>query len=211
VCLQPKNQNLKEFVNDEGWALEDEMILEETKWFIEARPGDHLMVPFQCDLCHFRDINCRDPGIWPQDKLQMAAIRRAILDSFWSRALGTVAANLCKGICILKIVLELKMRSPFASYPRGPYPVHDAWGVGFAVTQLHQTLDPGKNLSMIQWNTACKSRAFVSSYIHSTPTGRGMTSMAGNQKTFFSDSPTNALWMDRFYTGCHERMGDIVI
>jgi hypothetical protein len=38
-----------------------------------------------------------------------------------------------------------------------------------------------------------------------------MTSMVGNQKTFFSDSPTNALWMDRFYAGCHERMGDVVI
>jgi hypothetical protein len=122
-----------------------------------------------------------------------------------------MAANLREGVRISKIASELKMKSPFTSYPWGPYPVHDAWGMGFAVTQLHRTLDPGKNSSMIQWKTAQKSRAFVSSYIHSTPTGRGMTSMAGNQKTFFSDSPTNALWMDRFYTGCHERMGDVVV
>jgi hypothetical protein len=144
VCLQPKNQNLEEFANDEGWALEDEMLMEEKKQFTEAWLGDHLMVPFQCDLCHFRNINGRDSGIWPQDKLQMAAIRRAILDLFWSRASGTMAANLREGVHISKIVSELKMKSPFTSYPRGPYPVHDAWGMGFAVTQLRRTLDRGR-------------------------------------------------------------------
>jgi hypothetical protein len=29
--------------------------------YIYARTGDHLMVPFQCDLCHFRNVMDQDP------------------------------------------------------------------------------------------------------------------------------------------------------
>ena len=31
------------------------------KRFLEARNGDHLMVPFQCELCHFRNVYEREP------------------------------------------------------------------------------------------------------------------------------------------------------
>ncbi len=31
------------------------------KRFVEARNGDHLMVPFQCELCHFRNVYGREP------------------------------------------------------------------------------------------------------------------------------------------------------
>jgi len=30
--------------------------IQEQKHFIEARAGDHLMIEFQCDVCHFRNI-----------------------------------------------------------------------------------------------------------------------------------------------------------
>jgi hypothetical protein len=29
--------------------------------FIEARAGDHIICPFQCELCHIRNIKGRDP------------------------------------------------------------------------------------------------------------------------------------------------------
>jgi hypothetical protein len=29
--------------------------------FKSGRNGDHLLCPFQCDLCHFRNIQGRDP------------------------------------------------------------------------------------------------------------------------------------------------------
>jgi len=36
--------------------------------FMEARNGDNLSTPFQCDLCHFRNVMGRDPeGGLPQD------------------------------------------------------------------------------------------------------------------------------------------------
>jgi hypothetical protein len=31
--------------------------------FLKVRPGDHIMCQFQCDLCHFRNIQRRDPVV----------------------------------------------------------------------------------------------------------------------------------------------------
>jgi hypothetical protein len=63
--------------------------------YLHAQSRDHLMVPFQCDLCHFRNIMSRNPWTskW-QDHEILEYISRAILDSFWSREAGTVAFNL---------------------------------------------------------------------------------------------------------------------
>jgi len=44
-------------MDKEGVVAED---VREQKRFIEARAGDHLMIEFQCDVCHFRNIQRRD-------------------------------------------------------------------------------------------------------------------------------------------------------
>jgi hypothetical protein len=65
----------------------------ETK-FLEARRGDHLMVLFQCDECHFQNITGRNPLEWKEsDQDVLEFIRRANLDSFWDRSRNTVASN----------------------------------------------------------------------------------------------------------------------
>ena len=44
--------------------------------FQVARNGDHMMVPFQCDLCHFMNIQKRAPlESSQQDELLKLAIR----------------------------------------------------------------------------------------------------------------------------------------
>ena len=59
--------------------------------YIKGRAGDHLMVPFQCGICHFRNIYLRDPlGFNATDQEMLGYIRRATLDSFWSRESSTV-------------------------------------------------------------------------------------------------------------------------
>ena len=63
-----------------------------------GRKGDHSMgVPFECDLCHFRSTNRRDPG-WRSAKNMdtIETIRRVLLDVFWPREEGTVSANLSR-------------------------------------------------------------------------------------------------------------------
>jgi hypothetical protein len=63
--------------------------------FKEARDGDFLLTPFQCDLCHFRNLLSRDPVIGlPQDVRLVKLIRRANLDALWSREPGTVRSTL---------------------------------------------------------------------------------------------------------------------
>jgi len=54
--------------------------------FLVARKGDHLTCPFQCDLCHFRNIQKRNPiHNKVEDMRLLRCIRRANLDAMWSR------------------------------------------------------------------------------------------------------------------------------
>ena len=90
---------LATYEEDELDELDDEV---EEKKFKHARNGNNFIVPFQCDLCHFRNIQGRNPGIQPQqDKTLLIGIRRAILDSFWSRATSTVKNN-ASGVKVLQ-------------------------------------------------------------------------------------------------------------
>jgi len=53
---------------------------------LKARAGDHFMCQFQGDLCHFRNIQRRDPVIRNvKDSLSLRCIRRANLDAMWAR------------------------------------------------------------------------------------------------------------------------------
>lgn len=50
--------------------------------------------PFECDLCHFRNLAKRNPDMdSPRDLFQLVCIRRAVLDAFWSRRPSTVTLN----------------------------------------------------------------------------------------------------------------------
>ena len=65
------------------------------KRFRIAIDGDHLMgIPFECDLCQFRNVNERDPIYGnTRDNYTLLCIRRAILDAFWSLENSTVLGN----------------------------------------------------------------------------------------------------------------------
>ena len=64
-------------------------------WYRWARNGDHLMgVPFECDLCSFRNVVGWDPDESNQkDEFTLTAIRRVLLDVMWAREPDTVASN----------------------------------------------------------------------------------------------------------------------
>jgi hypothetical protein len=74
--------------DDEGF---DQTLGGEEKRFIVGRNGDHLMCPYQCDLCHFRNIQKREPLFGNRkDRLLLQCIRRASLDAFWAQEPSTV-------------------------------------------------------------------------------------------------------------------------
>jgi hypothetical protein len=59
---------------------------EDEERFLVARDGDNLTTPFQCDACHFMNINGREPldGLASDVRL-LKGIRRVNLDAFWVR------------------------------------------------------------------------------------------------------------------------------
>ena len=65
------------------------------KRFRIARDGYHLMViPFECYLCQFRNVNERYPIHGnARDKYTKLWIRRAIMGYFWIRDTSTVSVN----------------------------------------------------------------------------------------------------------------------
>jgi hypothetical protein len=95
--------------DDEGY---DQTLKGEEKRFKVERNGDHLMCLFQCDLCHFRNIQERDPGFGNRiDILLLQCIRRASLDAFWSREPSTARANALGARRLEEIGDTLGMRS----------------------------------------------------------------------------------------------------
>ena len=93
------------------------------------------MTPFQCELCHFRNIYGRNPN--PRDSAHREAMeffRQANLDAFWCRASSTIKGNLNEGKRgqkfaqrpgLLSLILEM-----------GPYPLTDSLGMLSAVAVL---------------------------------------------------------------------------
>ena len=198
---------------DEGWELTQAEREDLEAQFYSARPGDHLMCPFQCDQCHFRNMLGRDPMDDHIDRWLLLCIRRANLDAFWARRPSTVLGNLREAQRAMKIASQLRIPSPVSTFLRGPFPLSDTFGMGMAITLLQRSLDPGRNSATVQWDTVRGLTSFYTNYIHTTQAGIGVAALTdGKSKTYFSSSPTHASpWYARFRVGCHERMGDVRI
>ena len=69
----------------------------------KGRGDNHFMVPFQCDTCHFVNIQGRLPrALDEQDELILLTIQRVLLDSLWTRERSTVSANMDEGARFVK-------------------------------------------------------------------------------------------------------------
>ena len=127
--------------------------------FMVGRDGDHLMNPFQCELCHFRNIQGYSPHPNSEaDHSLQEHFRRVSLDTFWSREASTVRHNLglikraakseVKFDCINKIIPAL-----------GPHPLEDKAGMGACVLVLDKSMDKGRYDPNVQWETFRKMRS----------------------------------------------------
>ena len=181
--------------------------------FMFARGGDHWVTRFQCDLCHFRNIQGRDPreesGI---DSLLLRCIRRANLDAMWSREASTI-----RGLHGELLRMSRKAKTlginPRRFYPAmGPLPVEDKDGMGVACCVLMRSLDGGKNESTVQFKTASFSRTAYGNMWHASAHG-GLNAVVvrDTAKMFHTSCPTFGDWYERFTLGMHKRMGDLTI
>ena len=96
---------------------------EDGKRFMVARPGDNIVLPFQCDLCHFRNIKTRNSKPNTGDDVLLYYVKRANLDAFWSRERSTVQTTCREVARRLKFAEELHLPNPFPS--KGPLKLKD--------------------------------------------------------------------------------------
>ena len=126
--------------------------------FMCAREGDHVFgIGFECDVCHFRNINKRDV-LWGsrRDLNTLVAIRRATLDAMWSREESVVKGNFNR----MRRDLEgaAKNLSVGNIFPAMGNPeLEDKKGMGLAVIMLEASKRPGKYANHLQYDTMRKA------------------------------------------------------
>ena len=178
--------------------------------FLEARDGDHLMVPFECDVCIFRKLKGRDPIIDnPQDSLLQECIRRANLDACWGRARTTVNQNKNKVNMALRYSEELGLEGTFEH--QGPYPFADHCGYELACNMLLYSRRKGRyDKSYTQFSTIRSLRSAFTNHCNISP-GMNMQHLSmkdhrGRHLRLVMDK-SGSLWFQRFIIGCQKRMG----
>lgn len=190
-----------------------EIILEEKDKmrYLEARDGDHLVTPFQCEICHVRNIIGRDPQYdLASDIRLIKLLRRASLDAFWSSEPKTVAGTLREARRGLRIASSLGFRDKLFT-PLGPYPLKDTFGMRSAVIMLEVSLNPGINDDTVQYGTVRKFRSAYSNIHKASSEGQqGSVMMKDTAKMSVSTCSTDGPFFEKFTKGCHKRMGDIV-
>ena len=179
------------------------------KRFREGRAGDHLMAPFQCPLCHFRNIMKRDP--WKNDDIDDEILEfmvRIILDVFWGRETATVDKNLKEAMRSERTFSRLRM--PSGTPPMGPFPLADVCGMQAAISVLDRSMDSGKYAEFVQWETFRKIRSAITN-VSQAGVG-GLSDAVGayeRKKIWISTVPTHTFWFERFMEGLHRRVGEI--
>lgn len=195
-------------MDSEGVVAEDPR---DRKRFLTGRAGDHLMTQFQCDICHFRNIQRRnpDPEDW-QDYRLMVCIRRSLLDSLWSREPTTVEHNRRDVSKIIATGAQHNIAPSRLFPPRQSRPLIDECNMALAATMMLRSLDPGKNDTFVQFNTVRSMRGAVSNWWKSSAGKSEITVlMRGQTKLTSSSSPTNSTWFESFMLGYHKRVGDV--
>jgi hypothetical protein len=120
--------------------------------FYEARNGDSLLTPFQCDLCHFRNILGRGPvpSSFKDSKI-LAFIRRANFDSTRQREPNTVSANLREAIRMECITDQLDL--PSVTPAMGLFPLRNDFEMLAAIAVLDRSLAKGIHSEYVQGGT----------------------------------------------------------
>ena len=173
--------------------------------------GAFLIVPFQCDICWFINLQKREPDLRSLVDLRILGyIRRVNLDVIWSRSPGTIS-NTKNGIVNLidswnELGLEIDLPKV------GPWPVEDHVGFNVAIAQLRYSQRGGQNRSThLQYDSVRKLRTAYA-HLHqvgrlaSNPEATNFKSLKGEVLTI-SDSPTDSRLYQMFMRGLLMRMG----
>lgn len=172
-----------------------------------------MSVPFECDLCHYRNIRKTDPR-WdsPQDWNLLTAIRRANIDACWARASSTVKANLRRSV---KDYNETRgaygLRGEEFLPQLGCPHLEDRVGMVVAVQTLNASLRPGKYADHLQYDSVRRTPTWWANAYHAGSRYNKTTMFAKDErKVTATEAVTSGEWFGRFKRGLKLRTGQIV-
>jgi hypothetical protein len=170
-------------------------------------PGAHAVIPFQCEICWIRNLEKRDVNL-VEDRRYLACIRRANLDAINSRAQSTIKGHVS---FIKRAVANAAQinRTPFFA-PRGPFPLCDEAGMGWAVDLLVNSIfAKGRISKNIQFGTFRKGRGTFTKTWQSSPLGltEGNTFTGAGVQIRSTSCPSQSPWFNDFLLGAQDRMG----
>ena len=178
-----------------------------------ARPGDHIVCPFQCPNCTSQNIRGVDlvSGRAEDEAFEALAIR-ATLDAFWSHSSKTLSSHVAEVKFILRYAEAVGITHPL---PRlGPWELGRHLGMLQAIMLLFRSREPGRAKgSTVKFGTARKVRATYTVIWDASVVGGGDVSLSASShlgRYVASLNPSEGRWYQRFSAGVCARMGDIV-
>ena len=167
-------------------------------------------IPFECDLCHFRNCNYRDPDLESsKDRFTLLCIRRATLDACWSRESSTVSSNLNRlRLDYWDSVASISMRNPLPVLGRND--IGDKVGMKPAMMTLNASLREGRYTSNLQYDSMRRTQTWFGN-AHEAGESAGTESIFASdmKKLHVTEVPTASRWFPRFMLGAKRRMGVI--
>ena len=159
-------------------------------------------IPFECDLCHFRNISGRDPMQGnPGDDFALICICRANLDAMWSRETSTVTGNLNRMRPDYHDAIPfLPIKDPLPTL--GHDEIEDRVGMGVAIMTLNASLRKGKFADHLQWDTMRKIPTWYTNiYEAGENYGESAIYSAQDKKVYESSCPTAGRSFPRWLIG----------
>ena len=201
-------------------TMKDEEERFEEKWnrkvdkgrYKAGRAGDHILAPFECEICVFIKLKKRYPlKASKEDRLLTETIRRANLDAFWSRERATVGNNVRNVRKLCKMSKEVGLGGPFVSW--GPMPEWDYCGHEVAVGMLLASRkESSHSKQYTQYKTLRHLRSCYGNFYKSS-SENAMNSLALDSSDIgyrqVTKFPTASLWFSKFMTGLGSRMGEM--
>jgi hypothetical protein len=166
--------------------------------------GDHLITAFQCDRCHVQNMLWREPR--DADRFLMKCLRRAILDSLWSREPGTVSSTYSRARALENYGVDLGIDHVG---PRlTPYALADDFGMKVALTMVFKSLEAGQNVETVQYDMIRQLRTAYSNMYRASTHHLGTTIYAKERKKLHATScQMDGIWFGKFALEMEKRMG----
>jgi hypothetical protein len=166
-----------------------------------ARNGDHLMTMFQCEACHFANIQGREPRSESEtDRMLLRCIRRATLDAFWGAAPthDSVEENRQAFELYLETVREFGAPLPLPP----PFPLEDGTGMAVAAAIVAHLADSSRESGEGEGGTAHEKFAQALAM-------RDAVHNLFEATTAVERRPSSSVagpWFERFLDGLHLRV-----